>query len=343
MRRMVRVGLGIGLASALVGLGALVGWFAHGPGTGAGEPEQGRIEGVLLTSPFIEAAGARDGSPHLVEFRRDIELYITELRARDPSLRVSLYVRDLEGGAWTGVGEDDRYVPASLMKVAVLFHALSRIEADPSLARLPLRYPGPDSMPSPDNLAGAPPSIHMVPGESYEFAEVLERMVRHSDNHAKDLLTAGIDSEAIDGLMKRVGVPAIFEDGEAVMTPRAYAALFRLLYRSSVFSRGTSEFALDLLREADFDRGLRAGLPAGVPIASKYGIHFDPRRLNTGQQLHECGIVYPPERPFVICVMTRSLLKPPSQLAEIIAEISRRAYLTLPGASPGPPPGRNGG
>ena len=331
------------VAVGLVAGGVLLGRFVGTVGPAPGEAEQARIEGALLTNPFIEVAGVRDGAPHLVAFRTDIQEYLADLRRQDPSLSVSLYVRDLEHGAWTGVGENDSYVPASLMKVAVLFHALSRLDEDPSLAHTRLRYPGPDSMPSPDNLYGAPAPIHMVPGESYEFTDVVERMIRHSDNHAKDLLTQGIAPDAIDDLMNQIGVPAIIEDGEAVMTPRAYSTLFRLLYQTSVFSRRTSEFGLDILRDADFERGLRAGIPADVPIASKYGIHFDPRKLSAGQQLHECGIVYPPEHPFVLCVMTRSLLRGPPQLAEIIAEVARRAYLTLPDPQHTAPHGRNGG
>ncbi len=331
------------VATGLVGIGALSGWLVSDRTPAPGEVEQGRIEGAHLTSPFIEAAGVRDGAPHLVDFRTNIEGYIADLRRQDPSLSVSLYVRDLDHGAWTGVGENDTYVPASLMKVSVLFHALTRLEEDPTLARTRLRYPGPDSMPSPDNLAGAPPPIHMVPGESYTFIDVIERMVHHSDNHAKDLLTQGLPPTAIDDLMKQIGVPAIFVDGEAVMTPRAFSALFRLLYQSSVFSRGTSEFGLEVLRKADFDRGLRARIPTSIAIASKFGIYFDPRDLKSGQQLHECGIVYVPEHPFVICVMTRSLLKGAPQLAEIIAEIGQRAYLVLPNPIHSAPLGRNGG
>jgi beta-lactamase class A len=337
--RFVRVAAVIGL----VGAGTAAGWVISSRSAASGEAEQGRIEGVRWTSPYIEAAGVRDGSPRLVGFRTDVARYISDLRTRDPSLGVSLYVRDLEHGAWTGVGENDMYVPASLMKVAVLFHALSRLEDDPGLADASLRYPGPDSMPSPDNLLGAPVPIHMVPGESYTFLDLLDRMVRHSDNHAKDLLMQGVGSGEVDDLMMRIGVPAQFDGGQAVMTPRAYAALFRMLYRSSVFSRRTSELGLDLLLRADFDRGLRAGLPADVPIASKYGIYFDPRNLRSGQQLHECGIIYPPNHPFVICVMTRSLLKGPPELAEILSEVARRAYLALPDPTQVGVPGRNGG
>lgn len=303
---------------------------------GVGESEQARIEGTRLTSPFIEAPGEKDGKAEVEAFRREVERYVTGLKSTDTTLSVSVYLRDLEQGSWTGVDENEPYVPASLMKVAVLFHALYRLEADPSLASVMIRYPGPDSMPSPDNLEGEPPPQHMVAGESYRFDELVERMVTHSDNHAKDLVMRGVRPAEVDRLMQAIGVPTIDEAGREVMTARAYSALFRMLYHSSVFARGASERALDYLSRADFDLGLRAGLPSNITVASKYGVYVDPRDRQTGQQLHECGIVYLPERPVVLCVMTRSRTKSIDDLAAIVATVAGRAYDALPRKLKGP-------
>lgn len=311
----------------------------RGEATGA-DPvavEQGRIAGTRLTRPFIEDPGVRDGDARLRTFVEQVEAAVARERASDPSLQVSVYLRQLEGGAWTGLDEDVAYVPASLMKVAVLFHALARLEADPTLAERSVVYPGPQAMPSPDNLAGAGDPRHLEVGRAYSFVELVERMVAYSDNHAKDLVLTGVDPAEIDALMDAVGVPGQTDArGRAVMSARSYAALFRLLYHSSVFSRSTSEFALDLLRRADFAEGLRAGLPHDVVVASKYGVHFDPDDLDAGQQLHECGIVYAPGEPFTLCVMTRSLIQPQDALAGLVAQVAREAWFAL--ANPVVPP-----
>lgn len=321
------------ILAAVVGAGAL-GWLPTGdrppaqvPGPGV---EQGRIGGTRLTRPFIEDPGVRDADPRLARFGARVRALVDAGRRSDPTLGVSVYLRLLEGGAWTGIDEDAPYVPASLMKVAVLFHALHRLEADPSLAQRRIVYPGPGAMPSPDNLSGLAPPRHMIPGEGYSVEDLLERMVVHSDNHAKDLLLRGVDPAEVDTLMTRVGVPALVDDdGRSVMTARAYAALFRLLYHSSVFARSTSEYALELLRRADFHDGLRAGLPADAVVVSKYGVHFDARDLESGRQLHECGIVYAPQGPFTLCVMTRSLHQSQEALAATVAQVAREAWFTL--------------
>lgn len=298
----------------------------------AGPPEQGRLEGTRLTRAWIENPGARDGSRRIVSLRKRVESTLAVARRDDPSLEVSFYARSLETGAWTGVNEDAEYLPASLMKVPVLYHALTRLEADPPLGWTSIRYPGADSMPSPDNLEGAPPPRHMTTGAEYTLIDLLTRMVAYSDNHAKDLVLAGVDPTAVGNLMEQVGVPGLQDaNGRVVMSARSYAALFRMLYYSSVFSRATSEFALDLLSRADFNAGLRAGLPAGTVVASKYGVHLDPADPESGHQLHECGVVYLPGDPFTLCVMTRSATASTADLGRLVAELTRTAWSTLSG------------
>lgn len=296
------------------------------------DAEQGRLEGTRLTRPFIEDPGVRDGSARMIELRERVGTRVTAARRADSTLHVSFYARSLENGDWTAVAEDDRYLPASLMKVPVLYHALTRLEADPPLGWRTFRYPGAAEMPSPDNLEGVAPPRHMVPGEEYTLLDLLLRMVAYSDNHAKDLVMAGVDPAQVDALMAQVGLPDMHDTGGRVeMTARSYATLFRMLYYSSVFSRATSEFALDLLSRADFAAGIRAGVPEGTVVASKYGVHLDPEDPASGTQLHECGIVYLPGDPFTLCVMTRSQTATTAQLAELVSGLTDTAWGTLSG------------
>lgn len=315
------------VAAVLSGCGA--GDGAAGGG-GDAATEQARLAGTRLTRLYIENPGVRDGSPRMVELRKRVEGLAAGARTTDPTLELSLYVRSLETGYWTGVAEEARYLPASLMKVPVLYHALTRLEADPPLGWQTRRYPGADPMPSPDNLEGVAPPKHMVPGEEYTVLDLLMRMVAYSDNHAKDLVLAGIDPAQVDALMVQVGMADLRDaQGRVAMTARGYATLFRMLYYSSVFSRATSEFALDLLTRADFDAGIRAGVPPGTVVASKYGVHSDPSDPDTGRQLHECGIIYLPGDPFTLCVMTRSSTATTTELAGLIADVTRTAWTTL--------------
>jgi beta-lactamase class A len=312
---------------ALFLVGTAVGFVLRSPLLARGrEIEQGRIGVTAWTSPYLEPAGERDADPTLARARVRIERYLDDLKTSDPTIHVSVYARDLFSGSWIGIDEDRPFQPASLMKVFVLFHSLARLDADPMLRGRSFVYAGPDAMPSPDNMYERPISERMVPGTAYRFDELLERMMLYSDNHAKDLLMTDVNPADVEQFMQVVGVPKRVEDGRAAMDPQSYSLLFRILYNSSVFSRLSSEYALDLLSRATYEKGMRSSLPPGIPVASKFGLYFDPNDPESGLQLHECGIVYAPYGSYVLCIMTQSLQRSPQQMAEVLAEVSRLVF-----------------
>ena len=57
-----------------------------------------------------------------------------------------------------------------------------------------------------------------------------------------------------------------------------------------------------------------------IPVAHKFG----ERELPNADQLHDCGIVYVPKHPYLLCVMTRgdSL----TNLTTVIAGLSEVVY-----------------
>ena len=97
-----------------------------------------------------------------------------------------------------------------------------------------------------------------------------------------------------------------FQDGTLSVDARTVAGLLRVLYNSSFMSRQHSEFALELLTESHFADGLRRLLPTDVVVASKFRFHGSEVAGRLHHELHECGIIYRPRSPYVICVMTRT-------------------------------------
>jgi hypothetical protein len=78
-----------------------------------------------------------------------------------------------------------------------------------------------------------------------------------------------------------------------------------------------SEKALAYLARTDYRKGLVAGVPPTIAVAHKFGL----RRMNEMKQLHDCGIVYYPDHPYLLCVMTSGPV--PDYLDTTIADISR--------------------
>ena len=85
------------------------------------------------------------------------------------------------------------------------------------------------------------------------------------------------------------------------MSPDEYSLVFRVLYSSTYLSERYSEKALNLLSQAHYKGALVAGVPAGITVAHKFG---DTTVANS-PELHDCGVVYVPNDPYLICVMTK--------------------------------------
>jgi hypothetical protein len=59
-----------------------------------------------------------------------------------------------------------------------------------------------------------------------------------------------------------------------------------------------------------------------MPVAHKFGIRDIAGEQE--KQFHDCGIVYYPKRPYLLCVMTRG--NDIQQAIAFIREVSRRVY-----------------
>jgi len=100
-----------------------------------------------------------------------------------------------------------------------------------------------------------------------------------------------------------------------------YAGFFRILYNGTFLSKEMSDKALGVLTGVAFRRGIVAGVGDGVTVAHKFG----ERSEETGaKQLHDCGIVYYPRHPYLLCVMTKGADF--DALAGELSAISRAVY-----------------
>ena len=87
-----------------------------------------------------------------------------------------------------------------------------------------------------------------------------------------------------------------------------------------------SEKALELLSKSTFKEGLVSGTLDGVAVAHKFGERTNQLQDGTdlNKELHDCGIIYYPGDPYLLCVMTRGSDFPKLQSA--ISTVSHLAY-----------------
>ncbi|MCE9644111.1 class A beta-lactamase-related serine hydrolase [Candidatus Parcubacteria bacterium] len=274
------------------------------------------IHPLLSTGDLSQA---RSFSDLVQNVHADIERF----KAEGKLISASVYFRDLEVGRWMGVDEEVEYAPASLYKVALMMTYLKGADLDPSLLERETLFK--EEYRSAAQDSDSFPRLEA--GKSYSIAELLRRMIVYSDNDSKNTLQAILDTESRQRIFADFGVtiPELANTGDS-LSPKEYSLFFRVLYNASYLSRSLSEAALKVLSEAEFKEGLVAGVPEGVRVAHKFGSRVFPAEGNTKEirELHDCGIIYYPDHPYFLCVMTKGVSAP--DLAAVIRSISTRVY-----------------
>jgi len=234
---------------------------------------------------------------------------------------VSVYFRDMNTGHWTGVNEDQKYHPSSMLKVVTMMSTLKLVENQTVLISDLLPYEPADS-----KLQYYPPNDDMSAG-NYSVQDLLKSAIAFSDNGSNASLLANEDiNKEFISLYDEFRLLLATSSVEDFMSARSYSSVWRSLYNASFLSDDDSDQALSLLSLSTFKDGLVAGLPIGMTIAHKFGEYTDSLTdgLAIDKELHDCGIIYYPDHPYLLCVMTKGNDFP--TLAKVIANISKFVY-----------------
>lgn len=282
----------------------------------AAQPSERRAPRRGLIHPLLDTAD--------VEFSelRPFEHRLRELRGRllkeGKVSTMALYFRDLDNGLAFGLDQQLPFKPASLLKLPIMMALLKKHESDPDLLRRPVTLV---ESPVRNRVRAFPPSVRLVPGRDYTVDELLTAMIGRSDNDAAHTLLGTLAEADFTRVYEELGlrIPNV-RDEEDPVTVREYATFFRILYNASYLSKDHSQKALEYLAASELGRGLRGGVPAAVTVAHKFGESGRAGEL----QFHDCGIVYHPDKPYLLCVMTRG--KDMKALAEAVREASALVY-----------------
>jgi beta-lactamase class A len=326
----------LGLLLAGFGAGWLAGRARRDPPPGREAYLQRREGAFRLINPLLECDLADDllRNRELVPFKEKVADYLAGSLAAGRATSVAVYFRELNDGIWFGVGDTERFTPASLRKLPMMIAVLKAAERPGGQALLERSVPF--DLSRDYNLdQNVRPSQAMVPGQRYTVRQLVERMIVLSDNNAFTLLARVVDPAELDRVYSqlRMQAPGAGRD-DAFLSVQTYASFFRILYNATYLGKEPSEWALDLLARSEFRDGLVAGVPPTIPVAHKFGEKSDPAAGTV--QLHDCGIVYYPGNPYLLCVMSRG---PDFQsLDDVIVGASRLVYEEIARQGPRPPP-----
>ncbi len=275
-------------------------------------------------NPLVDCPSRpRGASPNKAELQDHLLKMIGKYESTKSSGvdEVSVLFRDLNNGPGLGINNKEPFVAASLLKLPILMAFLKRQATWPKLLDSTLKFdPEKDG-----NLQRRPTvsSIHppMQGGESYSVRDLLNRMIVDSDNIATAMLMKHFPDVSIDQGLRDMGVPVTLKGDEAWINVEDYGSIYRILYNSTYLGPELSNEALGMLAKSTFNQGLVAGVAKDIPVAHKFGEREFAADI---QQFHDCGIIYYPLRPYLLCVMTKGTKQ--KELINAIAQISQAVF-----------------
>lgn len=263
-----------------------------------------RQGGFRYINPLLECeiAGEAMENNELMPFRPEVEKAVAVVINKKWADDISVYFRELNNGPWFSVGPMETYAPASLMKVPLMVAILKEADADPSFLKKQIRF---DSDIDYSSVQVFKPLKTLRRGDSYSVAELLHRMIAYSDNNSSMLLEQTANVELLRRTYHDLDIRSPYvPKAEDYISVNNYSSIFRILFNASYLSKQMSEKALGYLAESDFKQGLVGGLPQGVAVAHKFG-EWESGDNKEIKELHDCGIVYYPNHPYLLCVMTK--------------------------------------
>lgn len=229
--------------------------------------------------------------------------------------RYGIYFEDLTTGAWMGINEREKFLLGSLYKVPLIAAILRNVEeGDIGLDdKVTVIRQDLDPTFGPLAFKGA--------GHQMTYGELLYYLTFYSDNTANLALRRTLEFGDFADAMLGMGIPyrnsINITDARMPLSAKDYSNVFRSLYLSTFLKRPSSNLALSLLVDTNFEEGLPAGVPSCLTVSHKVGV------LKKDRQYHDCGIVYA-KSPYIACVMTEGLSQDEAYMT--IKEISGMIY-----------------
>ena len=258
---------------------------------------------------------------------------------------VGVSVRNLATGESLSIRGEETFPSASLIKVAVLVALLDEV------AKGSVRLDDPLTMIARDRVGGSGVLQHMHGGLQLTVEDAARLMIVISDNTATNLLLDKLNVRTVWAKMEALGLPhtkihsktflratsvamdSSVKYGLGVTTPDETVRLFTLLHEGRAVSPQMDSLALAILRGNEDWTKLTRWLPDGATAAHKSG--------EVDQSRADCGVLYGPDAPVALCVMTREnrdtsyAVDNPANL--LIARIGAEVYRAFNPSAPPPP------
>ncbi|HUD19052.1 MAG TPA: serine hydrolase [Patescibacteria group bacterium] len=280
-----------------------------------------RLGGYRFINPLLECQNAEELGTTLDSLKKSVnDVVSAHVKSGDATI-ASVYFQDLNNGPWFGINLKAPFSPASLLKLPLLMSYLQQNESDPTFLQKKVTFKTDQDYDKDQTIINGP---DLAQGKQYTIEQLLENMIEYSDNNAAYFLFNYLNKDQINQVYRDLDMPVLNGSVDTyTLTVRDYALFIRVLYNASYISRASSEQALEFLSKVTYMDGLVAGVPKNVIVAHKFGERVFGDN-NEKRELHDCGIIYYPAHPYLLCVMTQG--SDSTKLTKTIADISTHVY-----------------
>lgn len=225
----------------------------------------------------------------------------------------SFYFEYLPSGTSIKINQENQMVGASLLKVPLVMNLFKAAEQSQIDLNRTLTIQEGDI----DRRSGT--LWQKGAGTKLLVKDTAREAIVESDNTAINMLIAAAANQfdlfqrSIDELDINLEVE---NQNQTTISAQSYSSVLKCLYLSCFLNYDNSQQILEWLTQAQSPTRLRGGVPETVKVAHKYG-------TSAGRSESDCGIVYLPKRPYIICFMVDA---PPEEANKIISNISKTVY-----------------
>ena len=260
----------------------------------------------------------RNENPAYAPLKEKLNQFIALSKSSKGLMDISIYFRNLNTGEWFTINGGQVYNPASLIKVAFLIAMLKQSSGHPQLLDKQVFFARHYEKANTPNII----DFKLEEQKYYSIKQLLYYMIVNSDNDAAELIRQNVKPDVVIKVFSDLGLPLPpVKAEEYFISVIDYCKFFRVLFNASYLGENNSDLALEFLSKSTFKEGLLKDLHITFPVAHKFG----ERIMNDIEQLHETGIFYTDQKPYLLGVMSSGHnLK---ELSSILSQVSQIVYL----------------
>lgn len=272
--------------------------------------------------PLIDPARSFIGQEHYIVNIQPLREKLREMAKEFGNNSVSIYVEFLNTGGNIAINPDTYVWPASLTKVPLAMAVMKKIQdGEWRMDNELVLFKG-----DADDKSGDPqnPLAKNPIGTRFTIQKLLEEMLVNSDNTAYFILLRNVEQDDLKDVIVALGMEHLFTK-EGKISAKEYSRILRSMYTASFLNRANSEYLLSVLDKATFNEFLSKDIKDLVPFPHKYGEYLPYNAYS------DSGIVYIPNRPYIISVMVQGDKDKPfeeekKRVAEFMVAVSNEAY-----------------